>query len=66
MNILRKPHSFIANYGMPRGTFAQYLFAFGTKRKLHCIFLGGKGDCYYIQTRHNDLSAHYNLFLRKF
>ena len=25
MNILRKPNSLIANYGMPRGTFAQVI-----------------------------------------
>ena len=31
----------------------------------HCIFLGKKGDHYYIQTRHKDLFSLYNLILRK-
>ena len=50
---------------MPRGALTQYLRAlFGQKENFNVYFLG-KGDYYYIQTRHNDLFSHYNLFLGK-
>ena len=43
MNILRKPHSFIVNYGMPRGTFAQYLrLLLGQKENFTVYFSGEK------------------------
>ena len=50
---------------MPRGALAQYLHArFGQKRT--SLFISQeKGDHYYIQTQHNDLFSHNNLFLGK-
>ena len=43
MNILRKPNSLIANYGMPRGTFAQYLcLLLGRKENFTVYFSGEK------------------------
>ena len=41
-------------------------FSFSIRNMVfHCIFLGKKGDHYYIQTRHKDLFPHYNRILRK-
>ena len=48
-----------------RGTRSLFTRAFRAKRELQFIFLGKKGDHYYIATRHNDLFSHYNLFLGK-
>ena len=43
MNILRKPNSLIANYGVPRGTFAQYLrLLLGQKENFTVYFSGEK------------------------
>ena len=49
----------------PGGTREVFTRAFRAKRELHCIFLGKKAIIIGIQTRHNDLFSHYNLFLGK-
>ena len=50
---------------MPRGhSLSIYARFLGKKRTLMYIFRE-KGDHYYIQTRHNNLFSHYNLFLGK-
>ena len=51
--------------GCSRGTRSLFTRAFRAKRELQFIFSREKGDHYYIQTRHNDLFSHYNLFLGK-
>ena len=38
---------------------------FSGKKRTSIYISREKGDHYYIQTRHNDLFSHYNLFLRK-
>ena len=48
---------------MPRGhSLSIYARFLGKKRTSMCISQE-KGDHYCIQTRHNDLFSHYNLFL---
>ena len=50
---------------MPRGhSFSIYARFWGKKRTLLYISRE-KGDHYYIQTQHDDLFSHYNLFLGK-
>ena len=52
--------------GCPRGTRSVFTHAFRAKRELHCIFLGEKAIVITtMQTRHNDLSSHYNYFASK-
>ena len=46
--------------GCPGGTRSVFTRAFRAKRELR-----EKGDHYYIQTRHNDLFSHYDIFLGK-
>ena len=49
---------------MPRA-LAQYLRAlFGQKENFN-VYFSGKGDCYYIQTRHNNLFFSLQSFSRK-
>ena len=53
---------------MTPGALAQYLHKlFRQKENFNKLLYISwqKGDHYYIQTRHNDLFSHYNLFLRK-
>ena len=38
---------------------------FSGKKRTSMYISWEKGDHYYIQTRHNDLFSHYNLFLGK-
>ena len=45
---------------------AQYLRALSGKKRTSMHIFRQKGDHYYIQTRHNDIFSHYNLFLGKF
>ena len=47
---------------MPRGHSLSIYARFSGKREFQYIISRQKGDHYYTQTRHNDLS-HYNLFL---
>ena len=50
---------------MPRGHSLSIYARFLGKKKTLLYISGEKGDNYYIQTRHNDLFSHYNLFLGK-
>ena len=51
--------------GCPGG-LAQYLVRISGKKRTSLYISREKGVHYYIQTRHNDLFSHYNLFLGKF
>ena len=51
--------------GCSRGTRSLFTRAFRAKRELQFTFLGKKEIIITIQTRHNDLFSHYNLFLGK-
>ena len=50
---------------MPRGHSLSIYARFLGKKKSSLYISREKGDHYYIQTRHNDLFSHYNLFLGK-
>ena len=52
-------------YGMPRGHGLSMYAHFSDKKKISMYFSREKGDRHFIQTRHNDLFSHYNLFLGK-
>ena len=51
--------------GCPGGTRLVFTRAFRAKKRTSLYISWEKGDHYYIQTRHNDLFSHYNLFLGK-
>ena len=51
--------------GCSGSTHSVFTHTFWAKRELRCIISREKGDHYYIQTRHNNLLSHYNLFLGK-
>ena len=48
---------------MPRGALAQYLRGLLGQKENFTVYFSGKGDHYYIQTRHNDLHFPLQLFL---
>ena len=50
---------------MPRGHSLSIYVRFSGKKRTSPYISREKGDHYYIQTRHNDLFSHYNLFLGK-
>ena len=50
---------------MPRGHSLSIYARFSGKHSTSMYISREKGDHYYIQTRHNDLFSHYNLFLGK-
>ena len=50
---------------MPRGHSLSIYARFSGKKRTSMYISREKGDHYYIQTRHNDLFPHYNLFLGK-
>ena len=50
---------------MPRGHSLSIYARFSGKKRTSLYISWEKGDHYYIQTRHNDLFSHYNLFLGK-
>ena len=52
-------------YGMPRVYFLSIFTRFSGKNRTSMYISREKRDHYYIQTRHNDVFSHYNLFLRK-
>ena len=52
-------------YGMPRVYFLNIFTRFSGKNRTSMYISREKRDHYYIQTRHNDVFSHYNLFLRK-
>ena len=52
-------------YGMPRGHLLSIYARFSGKKRTSMYISREKGDHYYIQTRHNDLFSHYNLFQGK-
>ena len=51
--------------GCPGGTREVFRPRFSGKKRTSLYISREKGDHYYIQTRHNDLFSHYNLFLGK-
>ena len=50
---------------MPREHSLSIYARFSGKKRTSLYISREKGDHYYIQTRHNDLFSHYNLFLGK-
>ena len=50
---------------MPRGNSLSIYARFSGKKIISLYISREKGDRYYIQTQHNDLFSHYNLFLGK-
>ena len=52
-------------YGLPKGHSLSIYARFSCKKRTSLNISQEKGDYYYIQTRHNDLFCHYNLFLGK-
>ena len=50
---------------MPRVYFLSIFTRFSGKNRTSMYISREKRDHYYIQTRHNDVFSHYNLFLRK-
>ena len=50
---------------MPSGHSLSIYMRFSGKKRTSLYIPPGKGDHYYIQTRHNNLFSHYNLFIRK-
>ena len=50
---------------MPRGHRLSIYALFSGKKRISTCISREKGDRHYIQTRHNDLFSHYNLFLGK-
>ena len=48
---------------MPREHSLSIYARFSGKKRTSLYISREKGDHYYIQTRHNDLFSHYNLFL---
>ena len=52
-------------YGMPMDHSLSIYACFSGKKRTSMFITREKGDHYYIQTRHNDLFSHYNLFLGK-
>ena len=53
-------------YGMPRGHSLSIYARFSGKKITSLYISWDKGVHYYIQTRHDDLFSHYNLFQGKF
>ena len=51
--------------GCPGGHSLSIYARFSGKKRTSLYISWEKGDHYYIQTRHNDLFSHYNLFLGK-
>ena len=51
--------------GCPGDTGSLFTRAFRAKKRTSMSISREKGDHYYIQTQHNDLFSHYNLFLGK-
>jgi len=51
---------------MPRGHPLSICARLSGKKKTLLYISMGKGDHYYIETRYNDLFAHYNFFLEHF
>ena len=51
--------------GSARSVLAIVNARFSGKKRTSLCISREKGDHYYIQTRHNDLFSHYNLFLGK-
>ena len=51
--------------GYPGGTRSVFTGAFWAKKRTSPYISREKGEHDYIQTRHNDLFSHYNLFLGK-
>ena len=49
--------------GSTRSVLASVNARFSGKNRTSLCISREKGDHYYIQTRHNDLFSHYNLFL---
>ena len=54
---------FKAYNGMPREHSLSIYLRFSGKKRTSPYISREKGEHYYIQTRHNDLFSHYNLFL---
>ena len=50
---------------MPRGHSLSIYARFWGKKRTLLYISREKGDHYYIQTQHDDLFSHYNLFLGK-
>ena len=50
---------------MPREHSLGIYARFSGKKRTSLFISQEKGDHYYIQTRHNDIFSHYNLFLGK-
>ena len=50
---------------MPKGHSLSIYARFSGKKRTSIYISREKGDHYYIQTRHNDLFSHYDLFLGK-
>ena len=51
--------------GSTRSVLTSVNARFSSKKRTSLCISREKGDHYYIQTRHNDLFSHYNLFLGK-
>ena len=51
--------------GCPGGYSLSIYARFSGKKRISMYISREKGDRHYIQTRHNDLFSHYNLFLGK-
>ena len=51
--------------GCPGDTRSVFTWAFREKKRISLYISRGKGDHYYIQTRHNDLYFPLHLFLEK-
>ena len=51
--------------GCPGGHWLSIYARFSGKKRISTYISREKGDRHYIQTRHNDLFSHYNLFLGK-
>ena len=65
VDLKKKLHSGYPKNGMPRGHSLSIYARFSGKKRTSLYISWEKGDHYYIQTRHNDLFSHYNLFLGK-
>ena len=50
---------------MPRGHLLSIYADFSGKKRTSMYIFREKGDHYFIQTRHNDLFSHYDIFLGK-
>ena len=51
--------------GCPGGHWLSIYARFSGKKRISTYISREKGDRHYIQSRHNDLFSHYNLFLGK-